>query len=199
VNETVKQKFFQVLIDAMDPIPCIRVPIDPLTQTTFPACSVVLPRVRRSQISHDHWYRVDADFEVTVMVAQTSGYDEALDDQVDRVLTGLMADPELDLVLESMSEITEERAYTSGGETNVAAARLTFNARWSERFVLALPDRRIDTAHLTIEPVVDGEIATPMVLPLTNLDTTPPVPLEEITNTDHQPGIDQPADHVPAE
>lgn len=196
---SIKSDTLAILADALAPIPVLPVPIDPLTRKEFPAVSVVIPRTTRRQKSHDHWYAVEGEFELTVMVAQPVGFDEALDELVQRTILALMESPEWDLNFEQTPSITDERVYMPAGETNIAASRLTFTAQWSERFILDLPDRRIDTLQLVIEPVIDGVVATPMTVPLTNLDTGVPVPLDEIENVDNIPGPERPPDQIPVE
>lgn len=188
---SMKDDVIDLLAEAFGAAQVYRVPIDPMTADKFPAASVVIPRTQRRWKAHDYWFDVEMDVEITLMVAQSEGYDEKLDEWVASTLNALLTAPRFDAHVEDVPEIREERHYVAGGNCNIAAARLVFTAHFAEQYPVELADNRVDTVELTMGGEVAGADLADIVATLTELDTTAPTALGEIDDTgpDENPAI----------
>lgn len=173
---SLKDDVLDLLREAFGEAQVYRVPIDPVTADRLPAASVVIPRVLRRWKGHDYWFDVEADVEVTLMVAQGEGYDEALDEWVASTLNALLTAPRFDANVEDVPEIREERFYTPGGNVNIAAARLSLSAHFAEQYPMDRPANQVDTVEMTVGGLVSGVELPLRTTTLTELDTGTPTP-----------------------
>lgn len=181
---SLKDDVLDLLREAFGAAQVYRVPIDPVTVDKLPAASVVIPRVLRRWKGHDYTLDVEADLEITLMVAQSEGYDETLDTWVQSTLNALLTAPRFDANVEDVPEIREERFYTPGGNVNIAAARLSLSCHFAERYPAEIANNTLDTVGLTVAGEIGGVDLPDLAATLTDLDTGTPsaVPAEYLAD-----------------
>jgi hypothetical protein len=137
--------------------------VDPFKEDKTPIINVQYAKISRQCLSHDLTFRAVASLRVIVSVCKTTGYDVLLDTVVGEVLDKLLTDAIWDTRYEAVSEILTEYDYREAGETNQAAALITFEIQYTDKYEPRIVNN-LESIH------VDVDVISPAADPLPGPD-----------------------------